>query len=211
MATSISSAQASALADGFFDSLGSSKDELKPKESLSALYQLAGGLVSDAQRNLISSDRIASGKLADSFKVLNPEQLGKNIVIDIEALYYYQFIDGGVKGTRGGSGKFSFKNNFVGRKMQEAIRKWLIKEGLKARTTKKYKAISIREAKRKSITETSRSVAFAISKYIKQKGLKRTNFFAKALTSTKDKAAKELSKGFKIDIINSLPKKLDAK
>src|SRR5207237_1175969 len=140
MAGSISNAQANALADGFFDSIGSSKDELTPKGSLSALYQLAGGLVSDAQRNLISSDRIASGKLSDSFKVLNPEQLGKNIVVDIEALYHYKFIIGGVRGTRGGSGEFSFKNNSVGRKMQEAIRKWLIKEGLKARTTKKYKA-----------------------------------------------------------------------
>lgn len=208
MATSISKAQADALSDGFFDSIGTSKDELQPKGTLSVLYQLAGGLVDEAQRNLISADRIASGKLAESFKVLNPEQIGKTIHIDIEALYYYQFIDGGVKGTRGGNGKYSFKNNVVGKKMQEAIRKWLIKEGLKAKTTKKYKAISVRESKRKSIGETSRSVAYAIGINIKKKGLKRTNFFSKALKSTKDKSRQELSKGFKVDIINSLPKKI---
>jgi hypothetical protein len=207
MAQSISKSQADALADGFFDTIGSSKDELQPKGTLSVLYQLAGGLVNEAQNNLNSSDRVASGALSASMKVLNPEQLGKVIRVDIEALYYYKFIDAGVKGTSGGVGQYSFKNNFVGRKMQEAIRKWLVKEGLKDRTGR-HKPISKRETRRRSITETSRRVAFAIAKAVKKKGLKRTNFFSKALKSTKDKSKQELSKGFKIDIINSLPKKL---
>lgn len=215
MATSISKSQAEALAEGFFDGLGGSKDGIKPKKSLAALYQLAGGLVVDAQKNLDSSNRTATGALHSSIKVLDPRVVnGVKVVVDIELLDYYRFVDAGVKGTQSGS---SSKGYAYTTKMPpvNVIRKWLIKEGIKGRQDKKYKnlkldskAASRRDTFRKSITETSRSVAFAIARSIQKKGLKRTNFFSKAIRTTEAKADKELSKGFKIDIINSLPSKL---
>lgn len=210
MATTISSAQRSALSDNFFDNLGSGKDEFQPKNSLSALYQLAGGLVNDAQRNLNSADRVASGALSESMKILDPRitRGGKNISIDIELLYYYKFIDGGVKGTKGGAGKYAFKNDGVGKKMRNEIRKWIIREGLKHKSDK-YSPITKREGKRKSITETSNQVAYVIARSIKQKGLKRTNFLAKAVKTARNNSRELLSKGFKVDIINALPKQLN--
>ncbi len=208
MASSISKAQADALAAGFFDKIGDTKDGLQPEETLSALYQLAGGLVSEAQDNLNQADRVASGALSDSIKVLNPEYVNRSVRIDIEALFYYKFVDKGVKGTKKGSGQYSFKNAFVGKSMVNAIRKWVIREGLKARTNVGGPSITKREAKRKTITDSSYTTAFVIAKSIKQKGLKRTNFFAKAITSTRDKTDEALGKAFKVDIINSLPKKL---
>lgn len=210
MASSISKAQAKALADGFLDTLGTKRDGLRVENTTSELILLAGELVEQAQKNLVTTDRVASGALSESLKVLNPEFHNRNIQVDVEALLYYQFIDSGVRGTRGGtSGKgYSFKNEVVGRKMRDAIRKWLIREGLKARSDK-Y-TVTNRETRRKSISETSNQVAYAIARSIKQKGLKRTNFFAKAIRSTKVHAKENLARGFKIDIINAIPKQLNA-
>jgi hypothetical protein len=204
MATSISSQQNKLLSTGFLDTLETSKEGLQPKESLAALYRLAGGLVVTAQKNLNRADRVASGELSDSIKVLDPRVVnGTRIIVDIEALSYYIFIDAGVKGTKSGSSREGFKYT---NKMPPVniIRKWLIKEGIKGRADKKYK-LGGRDTFRKSITETSNSVAFAIAKNIQKKGLKQTNFFAKAITATDKKVAQELAKGFRIDIINSIP------
>jgi hypothetical protein len=206
MAKSISTAQAEALASGFFDDLGSD-EEFQPVETLSTLIQLAGELVGTAQENLNVVDRVATGSLSESLKILNPEVTGETIRVDIEALYYYRFIDQGVKGTKGGNGKYQFRNDLVGRNMLNAIRKWVIREKLKMRTNKKYKAISKREAKRKRITDTSTSISYAIAKSIKRKGLKKTMFFTNAVINTQNKL-KDLAVPLKIDIINTLPKKL---
>lgn len=209
MPSSISSEQAKALAEGFFNDIGESKDGLQPKNSLAALYRVAGTLVDEAVNNLNKSDRVATGALSSSLKVRDPRVVnGVNVIVDVEALFYYKFIDKGVKGTNGGIGEYSFKYDMPGKKMTNAIRKWIKSEGVKAKTTKKYKAISKREAKRKKITDKTASMAFAIARKIKQKGLKRTNFFSEALKTTKVIAKQELTKGFRIDIINSLPKKL---
>jgi hypothetical protein len=208
MAKSITQAQAEALAEGFFDDIGSEKEGLRPRKTLAKLYQLAGGLVDEAQKNLNASDRIASGALSDSIKVLDPRVVnGVNIVIDIQALFYYKFIDAGVRGTKSGSSSkgYSYKNKMP---PVSVIKKWLIKEGIKGKRDKKYRGISRRDDFRKSISDTSRSTAYAIAMSIKQKGLKRTNFFVKAVSKTKAVAKEELSKSFKIDIINSIPKKI---
>lgn len=207
MATSISKAQAKALADGFLDGIGGSRDELKPKETLSEIIVLAGELVTQVQKNLIAADRIATGALSESFKVLNPELSGRDIRVDVEALHYYQFIDAGVRGTKSGTSAkgYSYKNKMP---PVNTIRKWLIREGLKARTNVGGRPITGREARRKSISETSNTIAFIIARSIKQKGLKRTNFFTKAVRKIRSKAKGQLAKGFKIDIINAIPKKL---
>lgn len=211
MATSISKSQAQALASGF-DFGGSSREELQPRETLSVLYQLAGGLVEAAQRNLNSSDRVSSGKGASSIKVLNPEIVGRSIRIDIEMLYYLQFIDAGVKGTRGGSSSqgYSFRDK---QPPMNVIRKWILREGLKHRVDKHD--ITKREKRRrvfhKTITGTEQSVkslAFIIARAIKIKGLKRTNFMFKAIQSARRDAKAQLAAGLKVDVINAIPKKL---
>lgn len=219
MAVSISKAQAQALADGFFtDAISeeSVKDHfirtevgLVPRNSFSVLIEMAGYLVATAQENLVAADRVESGGLSESLKIVNPQVINGTVMkVEVEANDYYKFVDGGVRGTRSGSGVFAFKNEFVSKKMMIAIRKWLIREGIKGRTDNKYRGISNREDFRKSITETSQSVAYAIARSIKKKGLKQTNFFANAVTDTEQKVEQEMSKGFEIDIIRTLPNKI---
>lgn len=207
---SIGEAQKKLLATDFLDSLGSSNElsDLEIDASLAALYELAGYLVKTAGDELNAKGNVASGALMDSIKVLDPKYKGKSVTLDIEALKYYQFLNKGVKGTQKGSGKFAFKNNKVSTAMMFSIRKWLIREGIKARTNT-GKAITKKEAKRKSITETSNKVAYAIAVSIKKKGIKKTGFMDKAIKATSSRVQAELGKAFKIDIINSLPTKID--
>jgi hypothetical protein len=209
MATSITKAQAKLLAESFLDNIGD--DELKPTESLSALIMIAGGLVEEATRNLNKVDRVSTGALSDSLKVLDPTQLGKTVRLDIEALDYYRFVDAGVKGTRGGAGKYAFKKETVGGEFLKSLKRWIAKEGLKAKTNVGGKSITRREAKRKSITDVSTRVAYAIGVNIKKKGLKKTNFFTDAVITTQNKADDILGAALKIDIINTLPDGLNSK
>lgn len=216
MATSISNAHAEALAESFLDQIGSDRtgEGIRLKKTTSELILLAGTLVSEAQNNLNKADRVATGALSESLKILNPSKVDGGIRVDVEALYYYKFIDAGVKGTKKGSSRDGYKYS---NKMPpvNVIRKWLIREGLKGKTIrneklkpKTDKLISSREKFRKSITETSNRVAFAIARSIYYGGLKRTNFFAKALTTTERKADSVFGSAFEIDVINSLPNKL---
>jgi hypothetical protein len=207
MAKTISEAQADALADGFLDDLG---DDFKPKKTLSKLFMVCAKIVEEAQDNLNSSDRVSSGALSESIKIIDPVSEGKNIRIDISMLYYWKFINDGVKGVKSGqpNSKYAFKNMFVGKKMLKAIRKWLLKEGLKTKAKGQGKPISKREKKRTSITDKTTSAAYGIAMSVKAKGLKKTNFFTKALKEGNKFAKKELGKSFKLDIIEAIPKKL---
>lgn len=207
MATSISKAQAKLLSTGLLDSLGS-KEDFKPRNSLTALFEVAGFLVEEAQKNLNKADKVSSGALSESITILDPERKGKIIVIDVELLYYYIFIDLGVKGTKKGAGRFSFKNDFPGKKMVKAIHKWLKKEGLKAKTNVGGKPITKREARRKSITDTSKSTAYAIARAVKQKGIKKTLFWTNAVAKTERKADDLLGEAFIIDVLDAIPSKL---
>jgi hypothetical protein len=211
MPTSITKAQAKLLADGFLDNIGD--DELKPTESLSALILLAGGMVEQAQSNLNNNtpNRVSTGALSDSITIGNPTQTGKTVRMDITALFYYKFIDQGVRGTESGSGKYAFKNNKVSKKMMTAIRKWVIREGLKAKTDVGGPSITKREAKRKTITDTSQSTAYAIAGAVKRKGIQANNFFTDAVITTQNKADDILGAALKIDIINTLPDGLNSK
>lgn len=207
MAKSISQAQAEALAEGFFDDIG---EAFQPVKATSKLILAAGKIVEEAQNNLNKSDRVASGALSESLTIIDPVKEGNKIRIDISALPYWKFINDGVKGVKSGqpSSKYSFKNMFVGKKMVKAIRKWLIREGLKTKAKGQGKPVSKREKKRKSITDTSNSIAYAIAKSVKANGLKKTNFLTKAVREGNKYAKDQIGKGFKADIIDSIPKKI---
>lgn len=210
MPKTISEAQADALSDGFLDTIGSDEEEFKPKKSLSKLIQIAAFILEEANDNLNSADRVSSGALASSMKIKDPVSFGNQIIMDIEMLEYWKFINDGVKGVKSGrpNSKYSFKNLYVGKNMLNKIHRWLKKEGVKAKTRTGGKPISKRERKRSKITDTSKSVAFAISKSVKAKGLKKTNFFTKAVAAGQKKAKEELGKSLALDIIETIPKKL---
>src|ERR1044072_112479 len=207
MAKSISESQAKALADGFLDDLG---EDFKPSKTLSKFFEVVGKLIEEAQNNLNSADRVSSGALSDSIKAIDSIIEGKKIRVDISMLYYWKFIDKGVKGVKSGkpNSPYSFKNLYPSKKMLKAIKKWVTKEGLKAKAKGQGKPINKRERKRKSVTNATNDIAYAISRSIKAKGLKKTNFMTNAVKEANKFAKKELGKTFAIDVLESLPKKI---
>lgn len=211
MSKSISQSQAEALAEGFLDNIG---EDFKPTKSLSKIIMTAGYILDQAQKNLNKVDRVASGKLSESMQINNPREEDDNIIVELSMLFYWKFIDEGVKGyiSQTPNSPYSFKNLIVSKKMLANIKKWLTKEGLKANAKGQGKSISKREKKRfqkSSIKKNQIEVAaYAISKSVKAKGLKKTNFLNDALNDGERFAQENIGKGFKIDVKESIPKNI---
>lgn len=199
---SISKAQASALAEGFLDNIGGGKEGLRPKETYSELIVLAGEMAEQMQENMIKAKIIASGKGAASIEVMEPEQKGNTLSIDIMMNDYLRFQNKGVKGTKSGNGLYQFKNDRPSQKMVLAFREWIKRAKISTRNVKKYSAHGRHEAKNKSISQFDS--AYAIARSVKQHGIKPTGFLDKAADSTRKKIADRLGAALRIDVLDSL-------
>jgi hypothetical protein len=201
---SISKAQAKALAEGFLDNIGSSKEGFAPRNTLTELFLLAGELIEDCQDNLNRANITNTGKLSESLIADEPTQNGSTVRIDVLMNFYGAFHNKGVKGTRAGrsTAGYSFKNEIVSDKMYNAIDKWIKRAGRTTRTVKKYKGYGAHETKRKSIAQYDNTYATARS--IKMYGLKPTGFLDKAVVTTKHKVSDRLGAALKIDVIDGL-------
>jgi hypothetical protein len=179
-----------------------------------ALYNIAVEFINSAVDNLNAADRVSTGGLAESIKPSEIIVMGKKMTININVLDYYKFIDKGVKGWRSGEpgdSPYAFKApaGKSGKKSSEmvtAIKKWLIKEGLKSNSTSKNPkhAISARESRRQKITDTATSTAIMIAGMVRSKGLKKTNFWTDAEATASKFAEKEFETALTISVINSL-------
>ena len=197
---SISKSQAAALADGFLDDIGSDdKSELQPRETFTELFLLAGELVEDAQENLKANT--ASGGLSKSLEVTNPQQNGNVVSCDVVMDFYGQFLNKGVKGTKSGTGQYSFRSEFPSRKMVAALAKGIGRA--KSSTTNVRRTVSQNEVKNKNLSQIEK--AYGAGRNIKMYGIKATNFMDKAILTTEQKIEQRLGAAFKTDILNSLP------
>lgn len=179
-----------------------------------ALYNIAVEFINAAADNLNAADRVSTGGLLESIKPSEITVMGKKMTINISVLDYYKFIDKGVKGWKSGTpsdSPYAFKApaGKSGKKSSEmvtAIRKWLIKEGLKSRSTSKNpkNAISARESRRQKITDTATSTAIMIAGRVRSQGLKKTNFWTDAEATASKFAESEFETALTISVINSL-------
>ncbi len=202
---SISKAQAAALAEGFLDDLGSSKDQdFLPRNTLTELFLLAGELIEDCQDNLIRANITNTGALSDSLVADEPTQTNGAVRIDVLMNFYGAFHNKGVKGTRSGSSRagYSFRNEIVGRNMYKAIDEWIKRAGTTTRTVKKERGYGRHEVKRKQISQYDSTYAAARS--IKMYGIKPTGFLDKAVAKTTNKISDRLGAALTIDVIDGL-------
>jgi len=201
---SIPRAQAAALAEGFLDDIGSSKDEFRPKELYTELFLLVGELIEAAQDNLNRADLVNTGEGSASIVAEDPVKNGSIISVDVLMNFYLQFHNKGVKGTRSGSSTagYSFKNEIVSRKMYAAFSEWIKRAGLTTRTVKKYKGYGQHENNRKLISQYDS--AYAVARSIKQKGLKPTGFLDNAIASTSAKFEDRLGIALSVDVQDGL-------
>ena len=198
---SLKKEQSKLIDTGFLDSLGQDKDAIKMNKVAKVLIELAGGVMDDAANNLNTSNSVNSGRLISEMEQeITADQRFLETVVKM--LDYGKFIDEGVNGTRNNRGsRFGFKNNFVGRKMMQSIRKWAIRENLSAGTFKRKLG-----KETKSGVASNEAAAYAIALAIKKNGINKTEFMTKAINALQQKLnSDKVLKAFKIDVIASLP------
>lgn len=198
---SLKKEQSKLVDSGFLDSLGQDKDAIKMNKVAKVLIELAGGVMEDAANNLNTSNSVNSGRLISEMEQeITADQRFLETVVKM--LDYGKFIDEGVNGTQNNRGsRFGFKNNFVGRKMMQSIRKWAIRENLSAGTFKRKLG-----KETKSGLASNEAAAYAIALAIKKNGINKTEFMTKAINTLQQKLnSDKVLKAFKIDVIASLP------
>lgn len=191
----------------FLDGLGSNDrgDKVEFNNVGAALVELADFLITTARDNMDKKGNTATGQTASSMKASNVKTNATKLQVDISLDSTYKFLDQGVKGVEGGTGKYQFKTKYPNKKMALAILKWVRKRGIAT----KYKAISKTERKNQRIkrmikkSDNLKGMAYAISTNIKKKGIKPTYFFSKAIEATKKEQKKVYAEALKLDIIET--------
>lgn len=201
---SINKQQADALADNFLDDIGSEQDAFQPRESVSVLFQLAGEVIEKAQENLNQSNSNASGKLSESIEAEEPVTGNGFIQQDISMAFYGQFVNKGVRGTKGGRGQYAFKNDKPGGKMVKAFEGYISEARSKIGT--ESKGVGKNESKNAAVAK--RQSAYAMARATKQHGIKATYFMDKAVNDIDKDIEERFGEALRIDVINSLPDEL---
>lgn len=202
----------------FLNSLGSSDkgEPLQLNATEKVLVEVVSEFAEEARNNLNKADRVSSGHLSDSIVVLDPQVIGKAISIEVEVANYYKFVNKGVKGwsdkSRSGSPyqfkRPSGKSGAQSSAMVTAIRKWVIKEGLKTKDkSKNIRKFPVSERERKrgqsKFQDSSTQTAIIIAANIKRRGLKKTGFWDKAVEKLDKTIEERVGEAMVIDILNT--------
>tara|TARA_R110000803_G_scaffold82131_1_gene148195 strand:- start:481 stop:1056 length:576 start_codon:yes stop_codon:yes gene_type:complete len=133
--------------------------------------------IDDIKDSLKASGKWGSGVTGQSVS-MNFSASGKAYKIQLLMPDYYQFLDEGVKGTenkRSNTGRFAYKSK---QPPVDVIRSFMLTRGIVGKNYRKIKNIRNKALKKRSIEKELNSVAFAIARSIKQKGLERTDFYS---------------------------------
>lgn len=201
---SITKAAADLLASGFLDEQAKgleNKSILRPKNTYSVLFQLAGELIDSAQKNLHADNSNASGGLSKSLVLGEPRKSGSKLEVDIEMAEHGLYINSGVKGTKSGAGKYQFKSEFPSSKMLANLQRSKIRA---KRSTGNSSAKKTTRANEKKNTKISEISVWGAARNIKMYGIKATGFLDNAVNTTEKSAADKLGEAFSIDVINSI-------
>jgi hypothetical protein len=199
-----------------------------------ALVELGEFLIAKAENNLDKNGNRASGKTANSMKLVNLQTNATKMSLDVEIASTYKFLNEGVKGYESGTGKYQFNKPGWGRKkgqkagsgkvspMVLAILKWVKNRRIVSKYSAhssysdklkgdKYGATEKKNKQIKALSDAAtsqKSLAYAIATNIKKKGIKPTYFFSgknySAVESTQKEQKKRFAKAFKLDIIENL-------
>ena len=149
------------------------------------------------QENLNNEGKVDTGALINQIDKTSVITSGNELNISIgypkdsDAAKYYDFVNKGVKGYKSGTpnSPYSFKSNKPNpnKEMVFNIAKWLRRNASIGRRQDEKAIITQGQRKRKSLTKMVdenkrfKSLAFAVAKSIKQKGIKKSGFFDDAI------------------------------
>jgi len=167
-----------------------------------ALSNMAVALAKEAQNNLYKG-RAAALNTSSGMIVLTPRTEGDKIIVDVQAPGYYNYINKGVRGTRGGSGLYAFKKDFPGYGMITALQSWMGARGIIPHAATVHKMAEANN----SINRLS--AAIAIGRAILRNGIQPTGFLDKAVQTVLQQNNDELVQAIKADIITSMQNNLE--
>jgi len=192
----------------FLGALGTRRGDVVIEKSAQGLVKLAAFLIEKASSNLERKRNVATGDTISSMQIVNLDFTGAKLSVDVQILSTYKFLDKGVKGTEGGTGKYKFKTPHPSKRMANAIDSWLRTRGIRGTLAKKYKPYATAKAgveqKDVRIDQNKKGLAYAVATSIKKKGIRPTFFFTNAVKDTQKQAKKIIGQGFKLDIIQNL-------
>jgi hypothetical protein len=200
MAKSIKQLQAEVLT--FLDQLGQDKSFFEKATKLNSLeYYLtisAANFVLKVQENLEAQGKVDTGALSNELEQTAVIRDGSQLSITIgypaksEAAKYYDYVNKGVQGNDSSKNKnstspYKFQKTNPNRAMVFNIGKWLRRNASIGRREDKRAVLTKGQKKKvslsKMVDENKRfkSLAFAVAKSIKQKGLQKTGYFDNAI------------------------------
>ena len=194
----------------YLNSLGTGAEEFKRTTAgLAGLeYYLvlsATNFVLRVQENLNRLGKVDTGGLLNNLEQSAVNTQGTQLSIEVgyradsEQAKYYDFVNKGVRGFDSSTNKnntspYSFKNIrnkkggiLIGRAMSLNIAKWLRRNASAGRREDSRTLITARQRKRKSLSKLVdenkrfKSLAYAVAKSIKNKGIKKSGFFDDAI------------------------------
>lgn len=195
---SITEAQLAALSEPFLRDATSNRNDYFSAKELPVVERLliasAAQFIQEVQDNLDRMGKVSSGTLSTDIK--SGELINSSGSYSISMGYpegsdgagYYDFVNKGVKGLKSGepnNSPYKFRKLSAPPVMVKAIYGWLVRNNISARNEDQIRNLSALQTKRQSLRELDprQSLAYAISKNIKKKGLPYTGFFDKAITS----------------------------
>lgn len=193
MAKSIRQLQAELLDEGLLNRLGAQKEDLTKLPLMEQLLiQSAANFIIKVQENINALGISDTGTLSDDISEGELTKQGGKYSIEVgypsnsKAAKYYDFVNKGVKGIKSGTpnSPYAFKTLGVSSAMQNNILSWVKRNNIRGDV-----AITKRQAKRESLStmvskaNNQKSLAYAIAKGIKKKGLKKTGYFDNAVSS----------------------------
>jgi hypothetical protein len=218
--------QAQLLSEGFLDTLDRNKVDFEDAAGIPVTARLlvlaAADFVKRVQKNLNDMGKVSTGTLATDI-IAGEVQAGGGIVsitvgypAESAAANYYDFVNKGVKGVQSGEpadSPYAFKeskNKFDKYApppvMVSAILGWMEQNNIRARAETQTENLSPLQSKRKSLREATggdpqRSLAYAIARSIKRRGLPYTGFFDEARAyAFGDKFIADISKAVGADV-----------
>ena len=183
----------------FLDTLGAEKPQITTGlKGLEYYLTLAAtNFVLKVQDNLNKEGKVDTGKLINELEQTAVSQDANSLNITIgypagsEAAKYYDYVNKGVKGYKSQrpNSPYSFKEArpLPSKAMVLNIAKWLRRNASIGRMTKQNTIITKGQRKQKSLSKMVdenkrlKSLAFAVAKSIKMKGIKRSGYFDDAV------------------------------
>lgn len=189
---SITRAQASALSDGFLDSLGSEKTDNELPIIDAMLSAAAKDFIDTASANLDRANAVSSGDLSSEL-TFDTEQSGSMYTLSVgypkgsKAEGYYDYNNKGVQGVnkagRGGKSPYKFRTLNVSKRHVASIEGWLKRSGASVANISPAHPASGLERKNVDL-DPLRAKAIAIAKRAKIDGLAPTHYFDDAVKTS---------------------------